>query len=374
MIGPGVYVHFAFCKSKCPYCDFNSRPGTRSELIAYLDALLAEIERTPSLDAATVYFGGGTPTVFAPRELARVLHAVTARFVIAPGAEITLEANPGTVDEASLRALREAGFNRLSLGVQSLRDAELALLGRAHDASQARQAVASARAAGFDNLSLDLIRGLPGQKLEHWQETLEAAIALEPDHISAYGLSLEDGAPLKEKVERGELPRPRGSGSARWVDWTVRRLKRAGYRRYEISNYARPGRESRHNLNYWRNGEYAGIGAGAWSYRAGVRSRNVADPCEYTRLALGGEELVCEAEKLGRERVLGEAIMLGLRLTEGIRTDELARRYGIDPRQRYADVIDRLVKGRLLVDEQGALRLTSKGLLVQNAVAVEFLQ
>ena len=242
MIGPGVYVHFAFCKSKCPYCDFNSRPGTRSELIAYLDALLAEIERTPSLDAVTVYFGGGTPTVFAPRELARVLHAVTARFVIAPGAEITLEANPGTVDEASLRALREAGFNRLSLGVQSLRDAELALLGRAHDASQARQAVASARAAGFDNLSLDLIRGLPGQKLEHWQETLEAAIALEPDHISAYGLSLEDGAPLKEKVERGELPRPRGSGSARWVDWTVRRLKRAGYRRYEISNYARPGR------------------------------------------------------------------------------------------------------------------------------------
>ncbi|NSW58380.1 MAG: radical SAM family heme chaperone HemW [Armatimonadetes bacterium] len=374
MSGPGIYVHFAFCRSKCLYCDFNSRPGTPAEQSAYVDALVAEIERTPPLGAATVYFGGGTPTVFAPCDLARVLQAVTARFVVGPSAEITLEANPGTVTEASLRALREAGFNRLSLGVQSLRDPELTLLGRAHDAAQAEQAVASARAAGFENLSLDLIRGLPGQKLEHWQETLEGAIALEPDHISAYGLSLEEGTPLREKVERGELPRPRGSGSAHWLDWTVRRLRRAGYRRYEISNYARPGRESRHNLNYWHNGEYIGIGAGAWSYRAGVRSRNVADSREYTRLALAGEELVREAERLGPEEALGEAMMLGLRLTEGIRPPELACRYGIDPRQRYADVIDRLVKERLLVDEHGVLRLTSKGLLVQNAVAVEFLQ
>jgi len=369
----GVYVHFAFCARKCDYCDFNSVVGTETQRREYLEALVSEIRRAPSGEAGTVYFGGGTPTMYSPDELARVLAEVRGRFAPTEEAEVTFEANPGTVSEPGLRRLREAGFNRISLGVQSLRDDELQLLGRIHTAQEARVAVAQAREAGFANVSVDLIRGLPRQRLEDWQETVEGAIALEPDHISAYGLVVEPGTRLMERVEAGELPKPTAPDDPAWVDWTVGRLAQSGYNRYEISNYARPGFECRHNLNYWRNGEYAGIGAGAWSYLDGERRRNVVDPQEYARVALAEEGLVVEAERLSAEEALGETIMLGLRLTEGISRAELAGRFGESALDRHSQTISRMVEAELMVDDGRRLRLTSKGLLVQNAIAEKFL-
>ncbi len=369
----GIYVHFAFCRHKCDYCDFNSCVGTEDQREAYLRALLAEVERTPSCHAQTVYFGGGTPTIYPPADLARVLAALQGRLDLGPEAEVTVEANPGTVTEGSLRDLRDAGFNRLSLGVQSLRDEELQLLGRIHTADEACEAVDFARRAGFDNLSVDLIRGLPNQRLEHWQDSLCRAIDLVPDHFSAYGLTVEDGTPLKARIERGELPYPEAAGDPAWIEWTVRHLDEAGYRRYEVSNYARPGSESRHNINYWRDGDYIGLGAGAWSYTDGERRRNVVTAADYTRASLAGEDLVDEAERLGPDASLGEAMMLGLRMVEGVSGAELHARFGVNVYERYEDTIRKLIAAGLMVDDRERLRLTFEGMLVQNAVAVEFL-
>lgn len=284
-----------------------------------------------------------------------------------------MEANPGTVSVESLQQLRAGGFNRLSLGVQSFADDELRLLGRVHTAQEAREAVAQARQAGFENVSLDLIRGLPGQRLTDWKRNVEAALELAPEHISAYGLTLEEGTPLRERVVQGDLPAPVGAGDPRWVEWTVERLEAAGYRRYETSNFARPGRECRHNINYWRNGEYLGLGAGAWSYLDGERRRNVADPAQYTRRVEAGEDPVEERERLDRDAALGETIMLGLRMAEGVSRTDLQRRFGVDIHERHGALIERLVQG-LLADWDGErLRLTFRGMLVHNAVAVEFL-
>ncbi len=369
----GLYVHFAHCRRKCDYCDFNSVVADPAARARYLQALGAEIARAPALAAGTVYFGGGTPTLLRPAELGATLAAAAERFDIASDAEITLEANPGTVTRASLRALRRAGFNRLSLGVQSLADAELRLLGRIHTAAQARRAVAEAREAGFDNLSLDLMRGLPGQRLADWQRTVEAAVALAPDHISAYGLTLEPGTPLAAKVAAGELPPPVGEAAATWVTWTVTTLRRAGYARYEISNYARPGHQCRHNLNYWLNGDYVGLGAGAWSYLGGERRRNAVDPATYADWALGGTTLVVERERLDPQSALGETLMLGLRLTAGLEYTALSVRFGVDVPRLHGALIQRLIAGGLLVADARRLRLTPRGMLVQSAVAAEFL-
>ena len=284
-----------------------------------------------------------------------------------------MEANPGTVSVASLQELRACGFNRLSLGVQSFADDELRLLGRIHTAQDARDAVRHAREAGFANVSLDLIRGLPAQRLADWKRNVEAAIELAPEHISAYGLTLEEGTPLRERVARGDLPAPAGAGDPRWVEWTVERLQEAGYRRYETSNFARPGCECRHNINYWRNGDYLGLGAGAWSYLDGERRRSLADPAEYARRVEHGDDPVEERERLDPEAALGETIMLGLRMTEGISRAEMQRRFGVDIYRRHEALIERLVNGGLALWDGERLRLTFRGMLLHNAVAVEFL-
>lgn len=421
MSTPALYLHFPFCLRKCAYCDFNSRVGTRAEMAAYLEALRTEARRYTKEIAAveTVYFGGGTPTVFEASELVEVLRETaphppaverqdggqdgrqderqderqTASRAPAPcpcwrggerrqagkpvlrvaGAEVTVEANPGTVSVESLDELRAGGFNRLSLGVQSFNDDELRLLGRAHTAHEAREAVAQARAAGFDNLSLDLIRGLPRQSLADWRRNVEAVLDLAPEHISAYGLALEEGTPLRERVKRRDLPAPVGADDPRWVEWTVERLEEAGYRRYETSNFARPGCECRHNVNYWRNGEYLGLGAGAWSYLDGERRRNVADLAEYTRRVEAGDDPVEERERLDPDAALGETIMLGLRMTEGISRAEMLRRFEVDIHKRHAAVIEGLVNGGLATWDGEHLSLTFRGMLLHNAVAVEFL-
>jgi oxygen-independent coproporphyrinogen-3 oxidase len=369
----GLYVHFPYCRRKCAYCDFNSGVAPDAERRLYLQALAAEIAQTPPLAISTVYFGGGTPTLYEAQELAAVLEALRDHFAIADDAEITVEANPGTVTVDSLRLLRQAGFSRLSLGVQSLEDAELRLLGRIHTSAEARQAVSSAREAGFDNLSIDLMRGLPGQTASQWETVLTQAAALTPNHISVYGLILEPDTPLREQVESGSLPTPEEEDAADWIRWTVSTLAEAGYERYEISNYAQPGYRCRHNLLYWRDGEYVGLGAGAVSYLSGERRRNLVKATDYIAGALEHRSLVAESERLDPDTACGEAVMLGLRTTEGLAPEELKRRFGVDLRQRHKDLIARLVAGGLMLDDGVRLRLTFEGMLVQSAIACEFL-
>jgi oxygen-independent coproporphyrinogen-3 oxidase len=371
-----VYVHFPFCARKCAYCDFNSRPPSPGEMERYLRALLAQIASSPSAPAATVYFGGGTPTLYPPSELARALQATAQRFPPVPGAEVSVEANPGTVTAQSLRELRVAGFTRLSLGVQSFDDAELALLGRIHSAADARRAVEDARAAGFEDLSVDLIRGLPGQTLSAWEANLRQAVALSPDHIAAYGLSLEPGTPLAAQVAQGALAQP-ASGDPEWVRVTVDLLSGAGYERYEVSNFARPGHACRHNLAYWHNRPYLGLGAGAWSYEIGargaVRYRNEPDIAGFCDAALRGENLVSERDPQDLQVAAAEALMVGLRLAEGVSIEEIHQRFGIELRARHGALVRHLVAAGLMLDDGVALRLTFEGMLVQSAVAARFL-
>jgi oxygen-independent coproporphyrinogen-3 oxidase len=309
--------------------------------------------------------------------LGGLLGAIADHFSLGRHAEVSVEANPGTVDAAALRELRAVGFNRLSLGVQSFNDAELRLLGRIHTGAQARQAVEDARAAGFDNLSIDLIRGLPGQSRKAWEANLQQAIALEPDHISAYGLSLEHGTPLADAVAAGQLPAPR-SDDPEWVRVTVDLLGSAGYERYEISNFARPGYACRHNLTYWRNLPYVGVGAGAWSYQVeadrAVRYRNHPDIARYCAAALAGEDLVAERDVQDLRGAAGETLMVGLRLSEGVDLRVIQRRFGVDVRAGYGGLIGQLVEAGLMLDDGVRLRLTFQGLLVQSAVAARFLR
>jgi oxygen-independent coproporphyrinogen III oxidase len=369
----GLYVHFPFCVAKCRYCDFNSRPGTEAEQGDYLAALECELGRYRGAAVGTVYFGGGTPTVHDPEVLARVLEATADQLSLSPAAEITVEANPGTVSAQGLRLLRQAGFNRISLGLQSLNDTELRLLGRIHSADEGRRAVGAARDAGFDNVSVDLMRGLPGQRLRGWLASLEEAVALAPEHVSVYGLTLEEGTVLSAMVASGEVAPPTGAGDPRWVEQTVASLRAAGLARYEVSNYARPGRECRHNLNYWHNGEYLGLGAGAWSCLDGRRSRNLWDVGEYIEAAATGADLTCEEERLNPTASLGETMMLGLRLVGGVSRRELQLRYGLDIGSVHARIIARLVQAGVLAAEGDTVRATERGMLVLNAVAAEFL-
>jgi oxygen-independent coproporphyrinogen III oxidase len=369
----GLYLHFPFCVAKCLYCDFNSRVGSEAERSAYLACLKRELRRCGGVPVATVYFGGGTPTVYGPEALAGVLDEIAGEVDLPSDAEVTLEANPGTVSPEGLRLLRGAGFNRLSLGLQSLSDGELRLLGRIHTADEGRRAVGAAREAGFSNVSVDLMRGLPGQRFRGWMANLEAALALAPDHVSVYGLTLEDGTALAAMVAAGEVSPPAGSGDGRWVSRTVRRLRDAGLVRYEVSNYALQGCESRHNLNYWHNGDYLGLGAGAWGYADGRRSRNVCGIEEYIWAVDSGAALTHESECLSPVASLGETMMLGLRLVGGVSRRGLSERYGLDITSVFSDALARLGRAGLTVVEGDQVRATERGMLVLNAVAAEFL-
>src|SRR3990170_5784166 len=265
-----LYIHIPFCTLKCAYCDFNSYAGLKELVRPYVDALIAEItlwaEFARGRPVATVFFGGGTPSLLPLPEVERVTSALRERFELQAGAEVTLEANPGTVDLAYLRSLLALGVNRLSLGVQSFHDDELAALDRIHSAAEAKEAYRWALEAGFHRLNLDLIYGLPEQPMARWQATLEQAIELGPDHLSLYALTVEEGTKLAYDIDHGRLPGPDPDAQAAMYEWSLERLARAGYQQYEISNWSRPGQECRHNLTYWRNGEWLGLGAGAHSH------------------------------------------------------------------------------------------------------------
>ena len=293
----GLYLHIPFCKSKCAYCDFYSLPHSEEKMDAYAAALLRHLEevapRCTAHTVDTVYFGGGTPSYLGEKQLTHLLKAVKKRFHVPSDAEITLEANPDSAgDWKALRTLRKAGFNRISLGVQAADDDLLRRIGRVHTWEQALSAAAAARMAGFDNLSLDLIYGLPGQTLEAWQDTLRSAAALEPQHLSCYGLKVEPGTPLWQQRDSADLPDD--DTQADMYLWTVDYLQKKGYGQYEISNFAQPGYESRHNLKYWTLGEYAGFGPGAHSDMGGVRFAYERDLDSY----IAGELRLSEMEEI----------------------------------------------------------------------------
>jgi len=384
---PGIYIHIPFCRQKCAYCDFSSFSDLDDLHIAYVEAVIQELaRRAPCWSQhtfGTIYVGGGTPTVLPPRQLGHLLSACQSMLDCSGVTEITVEANPGTVSAQMLAELSDHGVNRLSLGVQSFDDAELAMLGRIHSSREAFIAFAEAQKAGFSNISLDLIFGLPNQNVPQWRSSLEQAIALRPEHLSLYALTLEPHTPLYESINNGVLPEPDEEHVAQMYELAEALLATAGYTHYEISNWARrclhdepdhlPQLASRHNLVYWRNALYLGLGAAAYSFDGAHRNANVAHPTEYIRRVKAGQELLDEFSPVDAQRELEDTLMLGLRLLMGVRWDDLQKRFGFDVRQRYASQIDDLVQKGLLVDDSRGMRLSKRGHLIGNQVFGAFL-
>lgn len=366
----GLYIHIPFCRSKCDYCDFYSVAGRDDRMDGYLKALSAHIAETAPLVrdhvVDTIYFGGGTPSYFGEKRLGELLKLLRKKFRVRPDAEITLEANPDSVDLKLLNALRRAGVNRLSLGMQSADDGELAALHRPHTFQQVKDAVAAARKAKLKNLSLDLIFGLPGQTMEKWQSTLEEAIALEPEHLSCYALTLEGDTPLARRVAAGERV-PDDDAQADLYLWTVERLDRAGYHQYEISNFAKPGRQSRHNMKYWMGREYLGFGPGAHSNIGTRRYAFIRDLDGYIRGVMEGAPLLSELEEIPDRERSEEYLMLRLRTSYGIEEWEYRREYykNFDP---LAAKLQEYEQQGLAMRVDRRWRLTPRGFLLSNQI------
>lgn len=370
-----LYIHVPFCARKCAYCDFNAYSGLGALADDFVRALLQEIETTEERGRAvsTVFFGGGTPTYLSAEQLGAILEALRRSFCLSEEAEITTEANPATVDAAKFAALRQAGFNRLSIGVQAFDDRLLARVDREHSAEEAAEAVAAARRAGFDNLSLDLMFGLPTQTRADWDASLERALALGPEHLSLYALTIEPGTRFERLHAGGKLPLPAEEDELWMYERAIERLAHAGFVHYEVSNFARPGYCSRHNLTYWHNGEYLGFGPGAVSYLRGRRWTKEKFPPRYVAKVQTGVDLSVESEELEAAGTLAETLMLGLRLRDGISLYTIDRRFGGGVEERFGPVFERLTAAGLLEREGDTLRLTHRGLLFANDVFVEFL-
>lgn len=387
MMPAGIYVHIPFCRAKCAYCDFVSFAGLESLYEAYVEALCTEASRVAPRWAHfafdTLFIGGGTPTVLTVSSLEAIITACRASLHLAEEAEITVEANPGTVSFSSLCDLRRAGVNRLSLGVQSLRDSDLALLGRLHDRQAAIEAYFLAREAGFENINLDFIFGLPGQTVPQWHTMLAEALALRPEHLSLYALTVEEGTPLEKRIRQGEVPAPDEEASAEMYELAEAVLAEAGYAHYEISNWARrtpgdppqglPALACRHNLKYWRNEPYLGLGAAAHSYDGAARYANVSDPAAYIARMRQGQEALAEREVLTREQMMGETMMLGLRLIGGVDFAAFEARFGVPMKRIYAREIEELEREGLLEMDERGIRLTPRGRLLGNRVFAAFL-
>lgn len=370
-----IYVHIPFCAKRCAYCDFNTYAWRGAIVRDTLEAIRLSIESTeePNIVVPTIFFGGGTPSFPDPELVVRILDAVRARFRVLPDAEISVEVNPGTVDRAHYLLLKQAGFNRLSMGVQAFDDGLLKALGRIHTAAEALRSYETARQAGFENVSIDLMFALPDQTLRQWQKTLRVAISLQPEHISCYALTVEPGTPFFKMYQQGRLNLPDEETDLRMYQYTIRALTRAGYEHYEISNFAKPGYRCRHNMVYWRNEEYLGFGPGAVSYRRGVRWKTISNPRRYVQAVRSSASLVEEEERLDADASLGETLMLMLRLRDGVDVRMVEERYGVNLIQRYARQVDKLRRLRLLEVTPDYWRITAKGLPVTNSICAEFL-
>ena len=374
----GLYLHIPFCRSKCQYCSFFSFPpqaGEIEDLVAALHQQMVQVAELPEvreLGFASLFFGGGTPSLLPAEVLAELL--VLCRRLFAWSAEepeISIEVNPGTIDGQGLAALRRAGFNRLSIGVQSLDDTELRRLGRIHSRDQALTTIKAARDAGFANLSCDLMYGLPGQTADSWARTLEEILACAPQHLSLYELTAEEGTPLWDQVQHHQGILPPEDAVLEMMAMTEALVDQGGWPRYEISNYALPGYQCRHNLNYWHNGLYLGLGPGAVSALGGERRAAVADLAEYCRRVGLGETVWDEVERLEVEAAFRETVVMGLRMTAGVSMATLKQRFGIDLMAYYGSVLPRLFEQGVLVLEEDRLRLSRRGLAVANRVMAE---
>jgi oxygen-independent coproporphyrinogen-3 oxidase len=367
-----IYVHFPFCLSICPYCDFDRQAHGFDRVDAYLDAVLRELANFagPAAEVHSVFFGGGTPSLMQPAQVERVLAGIDAGFRLQRDAEITLESNPGDADPAKLHGFRAAGVTRVSIGTQSLDDAMLERLGRRHTADEARQALAWAHAAGFA-VNLDFMYGLPGQSLEHWAQTLDGALTLGPEHLSCYLLTLEPHVPMGRDVAAGRLVLPDDDVVGDQYELTRIRLAGAGYEQYEISNWARPGQESRHNLTYWRDGEWLGVGAGAASAMSGRRWKNAPVVERYIQSVLEhGVARRVQDEAPDRATALLDHVTLGLRLREGIAFDQFRTRFGIELVDALGDEGADLLAAGVLERTDHALRIDAAHQLLTNEVLV----
>jgi oxygen-independent coproporphyrinogen-3 oxidase len=376
-----LYFHIPFCERKCLYCDFFS-VETSDAWEDFIAALLREItawrEHGKREVVETLFFGGGTPSLLSAPQLERILGAVHAVFSIATDAEITLEANPGTVDMEKLRAFRSLGVNRISFGVQSFNDDELRFLGRIHTRSQALAVLEEARAAGFDNLSLDLIYSLPGHTPQQWEATLRTALALQPAHLSAYSLIVEEGTPLAQMVKNGRVAPNSAETDAVLYELTMACLEREGYEHYEVSNYARPGFRCRHNFAYWSHKNYLGFGPSGHSFwhtpdwREGRRWWNIADVRTYCEMLHQGKLPVASEERLAGVDLINERIFLGLR-TDGLRMGALQEDFRFAFHGRQQKLVHALIEEGLAVSEKGTLRLTPRGYLLCDEIGERLL-
>lgn len=372
----GLYIHIPFCAAICNYCNFNRGLLDAAVKARYVDALVREIERAaePETPVDTIYFGGGTPSLLSVEEVDVIVQACRRSFDVDAGSEVTLEANPETVSRALLDGYRAAGITRLSYGVQSFDDGELRRLGRLHSADTARQAMATARAAGFDNVSLDLMMWLPEQRVDQWLASVDALIDVGPEHASLYLLEVYPNAPLKEDMARAGWSLAPDDDAATMYLEGLARLDAAGYEQYEISNVAQPGRRARHNVKYWKNGEWLGFGCGAHATRAGVRWRNVAGTAEYIARIDTGAAVVAERRVLDPGQHLEEVLFTGLRLSEGLDLHEVHSRFGVDVWARYGAQLQGFVEAGLLVHEPWRrLALTRAGMLLANEVMLVFI-
>jgi len=372
-----LYIHIPWCVRKCPYCDFNSHNAPQVlPQDEYVTALLADLDLDVDLaqgrSIGSIFFGGGTPSLFAPDRIARILDGVAARLELARDVEITLETNPGTVEHGPFADYRRAGVNRISFGVQSFREDELRRLSRLHSADRARAALREARAAGFDNVSLDLMMWLPQQTVSEWFESIDAAIALGPEHLSLYMLEVYPNAPLKDDMARARWSQAPDEDVAAMYLGAMDRLDAAGYRQYEISNVARPGRESRHNLKYWTDGEWLGFGCGAHSTRGGVRWKNISSTAEYVERVAQGGALAVDRRTLTADERLGDALFTGLRLVDGIDVNAIQNRYGVDVWRRFGADLVPFLEGGCLRRTESRLSLTREGMLLAHEVMSVF--
>lgn len=369
-----LYIHIPFCIKKCAYCDFLSGPADFSSRKLYLEALLEEIRccgDDSEYEVVSIFFGGGTPSVFEGVWIAEIMKAVRMRFSVSCDAEITIEANPGTVDGEKLNVYRQAGINRISFGCQSADNSELKLLGRIHTWEEFLESYQLARNAGFENINVDLMSGLPGQTVDSWEETLKKVIAMQPEHISAYSLILEEGTPFYEMQD--ELNLPDEDAERLMYERTAQILKAHGYEQYEISNYAKSGKACVHNIGYWTGVEYLGFGLGASSLLDHTRFSNTDDMEEYLSFSGRPTYMRKEIQSLDIKDEMAEYMILGLRMNQGVSEREFKERYHCDIDSVYGDVISKYVSYGLLERKDGRIALTREGISVSNVILSDFL-
>ena len=371
----GLYIHIPYCLHKCGYCDFNSHPENHEESIHYVDALTNEIKSYSKIkyNVTSIFLGGGTPTILPPSQLKYILNTAQQVFNLKTDCEITVEANPATIKLQSLKEIRSAGYNRISIGVQSFDQKELKLLERVHSEKEIHSTIDRARLANFKNLSMDLIFALPDQTIEKWHSNLKQAIKKKPKHLSTYNLTIEPDTAFFKLNQKGKINLPDEDTQLEMFETTIRILKDSGYQHYEISNFSKPGMESQHNINYWNNGEYIGIGAGASSYLNGERFKNTKLPSKYIREIKVNKSAIETREKLEPINAMGETLMLGLRLLKGVSIDAFERRFQVSFDKVYGKTLDQLFHKELITYNQNRIALSKKGLFLADSVILQFM-